>query len=170
MKELMNQVKNNLILAIIALISIPVLFLITFREQSFQLDETIARSLREKSNVTLVDIKGSTFELEIASTNQELLRGLMGRNTLAPYSGMFFVFPDEQFRTFWMKDTLIPLDIIFLDNELKVINFFQNAEPLNIKARYSAIAPAKYVIELNGGTIDQLNLSTGDQIKILSSL
>lgn len=117
-----------------------------------------------------VNIKDQEYTLEIASTISQKSNGLMKRNSLCSNCGMIFVSTAPTEQIFWMKKTLIPLDIIFLDPDGKVINI-ENAVPqpsvpdLQLKL-YRSSAPSLYVIELNEGDSQKLNLKPGDQIKL----
>ena len=103
------------------------------------------------------------FEVELAQNPLETELGLMYRKTMAQNRGMLFIFPDVQMRSFWMKNTYIPLDIIYLDAEKQVVSISKNAQPLSEESRPSE-APAKYVLELNAGVCDQKNIQKGDYI------
>lgn len=90
------------------------------------------------------------YELETANTNSERARGLMFRRNMAPHAGMIFVFPSERPQSFWMRNTLIPLDMVFVRADLTVDSVVANAVPLTESPR-SSDGPAMYVIELNAG-------------------
>ena len=104
------------------------------------------------------------FEIEIADNDYEIQTGMMYRKELPPKRGMLFVFPDEQMRYFYMKNTEIPLDIIYIDRELQIVSFQKNAKPLD-ETSLPSEAPAQYVFEIAGGRSDQLGLQVGDRIE-----
>ena len=104
------------------------------------------------------------FDIEISKTEYETQRGLMDRYSMESNQGMLFIFPDAQPRSFFMKNTYIPLDIIYLDSNGKIVSFQENAEPLNESSLPSHL-PAKYVFEINGGMVQSLNLEIGDKIE-----
>ena len=104
------------------------------------------------------------FEIEVADNDYEIQTGMMYRNELAPNRGMLFVFPDEQMRYFYMKNTEIPLDIIYIDREYYIVSFQKNAKPLD-ETSLPSEAPAQYVFEIAGGRSDQLGLQVGDRIE-----
>ena len=116
-----------------------------------------------------IELAHHHFTVEIANTDAERERGLMFRVHMAADHGMLFVFPDEQPRYFWMKNTLIPLDIIFFDAHKRLINV--SADTPRCKAdpcpTYASSAPAKYVLELNAGMAAKLGLKAGDKFTIL---
>lgn len=109
-----------------------------------------------------------TVTLEVADTPPERKEGLMDREKLGENQGMLFIFPDERDRTFWMKDTLIPLDIIFIDADHKVVDIDQaEPEPSVHEAalsKYRSDSPAKYVVEVNQGFADRNDVETGDRL------
>ena len=91
-----------------------------------------------------------TVQLEIANTMESRTRGLMYRKTLAPNRGMVFVFPREENHHFWMKNTYLPLDLIFVNAKGAIVGIVENAEPGSLVSR-SVEKPSLYVIEVNGG-------------------
>ncbi len=112
--------------------------------------------------------KGSCFNLEIADTPEKRALGLMNRSSLDSDTGMLFIFTEEGRHVFWMKDTKIPLDIIWIDRGLKVVYISSEtppcvADPCPI---YMPKDPALYVLELNSGTASWLGLSEGDIVEI----
>jgi uncharacterized membrane protein (UPF0127 family) len=105
----------------------------------------------------------STFDIELAEDEYETQTGLMHRVSMQNNQAMLFIFPNVQMRSFYMKNTLIPLDIIYLDENKKVVSIQKNTKPMDESSLPSA-APAKYVLEINGGLSDQLNIIEGDSI------
>jgi uncharacterized membrane protein (UPF0127 family) len=102
------------------------------------------------------------FKVMLATNDQERTTGLMFRTAenLSEHQGMLFVFKDFAPRTFWMRNTYLQLDIIYLDADKKIVSIVENAQPLSDKALPS-IYPAKYVVEIRGNLSKQLNLKTG---------
>ena len=147
--------KNFIIIVVLVIVAV-----IIYR-QFFHLTPTDSMSLK---------IKNKIYQLEIARTTAQHSQGLMNRPTLCPDCGMIFVFSFESPQMFWMKNTQIPLDIIFLDKNGQVINI-ENATPapgvsdFNLPL-YKSTSPAQYVIELNAGDSQQLKLIPGDKIKL----
>lgn len=105
----------------------------------------------------------STFLIEFAEDSYETQTGLMNRVSMQNNQGMLFIFPDSQPRSFYMKNTLISLDIIYIDDQMKIVSFQKNAKPMDESSLPSG-TPAKYVLEINGGLSDQLQLEVGDKI------
>jgi len=104
--------------------------------------------------------------VEIADTPKEREIGLMNREYLDENSGMIFIFDKEDFRSFWMKNTIISLDMIFVDSNLKIINIENSTEPNQTIYRYNSLKEAKYVIETNGGWCDENNINSGIKIEL----
>src|SRR6266849_464653 len=107
------------------------------------------------------------FTVEVADTPETWERGLMERASLAPNAGMIFLFPDIAPRVFWMMNTLIPLDMLFIDADNRVINIQDNAPPCEPPRRcptYRSTAPAKYVLEIPGGRARALGIRAGDHV------
>jgi hypothetical protein len=107
------------------------------------------------------------FTVEVAETPETQTRGLMERPALAPNAGMLFLFPDVAPRAFWMMNTLIRLDMLFIDADGRIINIQDNAppcEPPRHCPTYHATAPAKYVLEIAGGRAHALGIRAGDQL------
>ncbi|WP_053975683.1 DUF192 domain-containing protein [Mangrovimonas xylaniphaga] len=104
-----------------------------------------------------------TIAIEIADDDYQTQTGLMYRNNMENNQGMLFIFPREEFHSFYMKNTRIPLDIIFIDKDKTIINIQKNAKPFD-ETSLPSTAPAQYVLEINGGLSDEWNLSAGDRI------
>ncbi|MDA0712452.1 MAG: DUF192 domain-containing protein [bacterium] len=115
-------------------------------------ESTIAKpSLEKKYEITFSEtLDKAKFSLELAKTFSEKARGLMYRFHLDPEKGMLFIFDEEQAQTFWMKDTHISLDLIFLDAQKKIVDIIANAKPNSVDLLTSK-RPAQYVLEINGG-------------------
>ena len=118
---------------------------------------------------TLTMPDGSKVEAELALTGPAQARGLMYRESLAYNAGMLFVFQSQESRTFWMKNTYISLDIVFLDGDMKVQNIFHRVPrsvPGQPEQELSKVsAPARYVLELAAGKARKCGLKPGSVIK-----
>lgn len=111
-----------------------------------------------------VCVRGACFDAEIAVTEAERARGLMHRNALPRDSGMLFVFPEEGMHRFWMKNTLIPLDMLFIDGDGKIVKVVQRTVPQST-VLISSDGPVRAVLELNGGTAARLGIAVGDRVR-----
>jgi uncharacterized protein len=103
------------------------------------------------------------FTVEVATTPAQLEQGLMFRTRLAPEAGMIFDFKAPIIAEMWMKNTLIPLDMLFVDARGRIVNIHQRAIPQST-AVIGAAAPVLAVIELNGGTAARLGIRPGDRV------
>ena len=104
-----------------------------------------------------------TLDIEIADTDFEIQTGLMYRNSMESNQGMLFIFEDEQPRSFYMKNTQIPLDLIFIGENKKIVSFQKNAKPFN-QSSLPSNRPAKYVLEINAGVVDEWDITVEDSI------
>jgi uncharacterized membrane protein (UPF0127 family) len=102
--------------------------------------------------------------VELARTDAERAKGLMHRRELAPDAGMLFLFDETAEHAFWMKNTLIPLDMIFIGDDGRVTGIVGRAVPGDLRAR-SAGGPSRYVLEVNGGWADAHGVAPGDRVR-----
>ena len=114
----------------------------------------------------IVNSAGERVEVpvEIADTEEERQMGLMGRTALAEDAGMLFVFDTEQQLFFWMKDTLIPLSIAFIDSEGRIVDI-QDMQPLDETPHPSA-SPYQYALEVNQGFFEARGIQVGDTVEL----
>ena len=103
------------------------------------------------------------FHVEIADNDASRERGLMFRNSLGPDAGMLFDFKTPQDVSFWMKNTLIPLDMLFIDQNGMVVNVAANATPLS-EANIPSAAPVLGVLEIRGGRAAEIGVQPGDHV------
>ena len=127
------------------------------------------QELHDAAVLHVLQVAGRSVKVELAVTEQQRNFGLMHRTHLDPDAGMLFVFKDDQPRSFWMKDTLIPLDIIFLDADGTVQNV-THGEPLVEVPTENSLRPARLVLELNAGWSEQHGLLPGQRIEIPSGI
>ncbi|MFD1015533.1 DUF192 domain-containing protein [Winogradskyella rapida] len=104
-----------------------------------------------------------TLAIEVADDDYSIQTGLMYRTSLETNQGMLFIFPDEQMRNFYMKNTKIPLDIIYINKAKTIVSIQKQAQPMDLTSLPSE-APATYVLEINGGLSDSWGLQIGDRI------
>src|SRR5215213_3589027 len=118
--------------------------------------------------LTIVNSSGERVpvHVEIADTPEERQTGLMGRSALAEEAGMLFVFEQEQILAFWMKDTLIPLSIAYIDAEGRIVDI-QDMQPLDETDHLSA-EPAQYALEVNQGFFEGRGVMVGDIVELPS--
>ena len=104
------------------------------------------------------------FTLEIADDEASRERGLMFRTTLAPDAGMLFDYHREQQATFWMQNTLIPLDMVFIGADGTVKTIHVNARPMDTTT-IPSLVPVRFVLEIAGGRADEIGLKPGDKFE-----
>lgn len=115
-----------------------------------------------------VCIKEKCFSVELARTDTERERGLMLRTQLDKDKGMLFIFEKEGIYSIWMKNTFIPLDIVWADSQGKVVYISENAQPCQSLICPSAVpaTKAKYVLEVNAGICKEVGIKLGDELGI----
>ena len=117
-----------------------------------------------ESRLVLHTDKGDfPFTVEIADDGAERAEGLMFRDSLAPDAGMLFDYGEEQMTSFWMQNTLIPLDMIFIGADGVVKNVHVNAKPLDTTGIPSGV-PVRFVLEIPGGRSKEIGLKDGDKM------
>jgi len=104
-----------------------------------------------------------TFKAELALTPAVQEQGLMFRKELGADRGMLFVFPENTHTAFWMKNTLIPLDMVFIGSDRHIVSIVENATPQTTTPREAA-GPYQYVLEIEGGRSQALGIQAGDKV------
>ncbi len=104
------------------------------------------------------------FEVEVVTTPETRAQGLMYRKSMAANAGMLFIYPGEQAVSFWMKNTLIPLDMLFLKADGSIAHIAHSAVPLD-ETPIDSGAAVKAVLEVNGGTAAALGIKEGDRVE-----
>jgi uncharacterized protein len=124
----------------------------------------------------VVRLKGKAIEVWLALDDSSIRKGLIGvqADELAPRSdggerGMLFVFPHEQPLSFWMFKTIVPLDIIYVDAERRIINGY-SAQPLETRLLYPSQRPAQFVLEVNAGLMKRWGVEPGDTLELPANL
>jgi uncharacterized protein len=117
-----------------------------------------------KSAITIDTVAGPRhFAIELARTPEQQELGLMFRPSLAPDAGMLFDFGETKPASFWMKNTLIPLDMLFITADGRVADIHEHAEPLS-EAVIASHVPVRAVLEIKGDTVAQLGIRVGDVV------
>ena len=118
-----------------------------------------------KTSPPTIKIGQAAVSVEIADTPEKRTSGLSGRTALLPNAGMLFVFDNEDYHTFWMKDMNFPLDLIWIGSDMKVVDMFKNATPDTYpKYAFKPDQPAKYVLEINTGWLERNKINLGDEV------
>lgn len=114
-----------------------------------------------------VELRGERFQVEVADDHDERQRGLMFRDVLPEGTGMLFLHDQQQPLGYWMKNTKIPLDILYFDADRRLVSVSRGVPPCSLGDRcppYPSRAPALYVLELNAGQADRLAVEKGDEL------
>jgi hypothetical protein len=104
-----------------------------------------------------------SFEIEIATNDEQRARGLMFRNEMAADAGMLFLYRRNRVLTMWMANTYLPLDMLFIGSDGRIVHIAENTIPLS-RTTISSRKRARAVLELNAGTARRLSINTGDRI------
>lgn len=138
-------------------------------------EKTLTGESGERPGLEEVDLNGRLFMMELALTPEQRAKGLMGRESMADDEGMLFVFPDSEPYpaevSFWMKDCLIPIDVIFISREGEIVSIHEMEPPEpgtpdeELKA-YPSKGPVQFAIEVRGGLAEELGLKVGDVIEL----
>lgn len=119
-----------------------------------------------------VELKGQRYQVELAMDEASRSQGLMFRDQLPQQQGMLFVFPVQAPQAFWMRNTRIPLDILYFDQALRLVSITPEAPPCHATRcpAYPSRGPARFVLELNAGHARQLGLKPGDRLTLAPEL
>jgi uncharacterized membrane protein (UPF0127 family) len=109
-----------------------------------------------------VQIDGVEFRVEVARSEEQKARGLMHRRSLGEHRGMIFVYEADEHLSFWMKNTTLPLDLVFLSRDGEILEVEQ-LKPLSLRPMTSARA-ARYALELPAGSLRRLGVAPGDRV------
>lgn len=122
-------------------------------------------AMAEVVDATIFTRKGEVpLRLELAATPETRIKGLMDRDSLDPLDGMLFIFPTAHDYTFWMKDTRIPLDMLFIDEKNSIAHIEAKVPPYT-KAERASGQPVIAVIELDGGRASAESVAKGDHVR-----
>lgn len=125
-----------------------------------------AYSFTKEGELTFIKNNGeriSQLDIEIADDDEQRMTGLMFRDKMEENQGMLFIFPYETPQSFWMKNTIIPLDMIFINSKQEIVKIHKNTTPYSEQS-YSSEKPAQYVVEVNAGYTDKFGIKEGDKI------
>jgi len=122
---------------------------------------SISNSIKENDFI-IARINNNKFYLQILDTSDKRKVGLSGRRKLESNTGMLFIFDENDRHEIWMKDMLLPIDIIWLDEEKKVVDYVTDAKPDSYPEVFRPQYDSKYVVEVNAGAIDNADIKIGD--------
>ena len=120
------------------------------------------------SSINQICFESNCFEVEVSDNSIERTQGLMFRDSLDENKGMLFIFPELGLYSFWMKNTLIPLDIIWINKNLEVIDIKKNIQPCVTETcnNYSPSSEALYVLEINSNLTEKYGINVRDKIEL----
>lgn len=121
---------------------------------------------KKEGELTFVDSVENPIikiDIEIADNDYERQLGLMNRQSMEEMQGMLFIFPQQQYQSFWMRNTLFSLDMLFINSNKEIVTIHKNTTPLSEQS-YPSSAPAIYVLEVNAGFCDRHNIKLGDKV------
>ncbi|WBU88484.1 DUF192 domain-containing protein [Cellulophaga omnivescoria] len=137
------------------------------KENKTEVIKTPEPAFTKEGTLTIIkstdNSKALLLDIEIAETDYETQTGLMQRTSMKENQGMLFIFPDSRIHSFYMKNTKIALDIIYIDENLHIASFQENAKPLD-ETGLSSKVPVMYVLEINAGLSEKYMLEVGDKI------
>lgn len=173
-----KQSRKNLwmqITVVVVLISFIVFFVLsnvfksnetTNKDLENAMNSKTAYSFVKEGELSFTDSKGQfsqRIDIEIADDDEQRTTGLMFRDKMDEDQGMLFIFDSEVPQAFWMHNTILSLDIIYVNSKMEIVTIAKNAKPYDDKSLPS-IKPAQYVVEVNAGYCDKFGIKEGDKI------
>lgn len=160
-------IKNKLYLGIfflfIAVIALILIFVLPDKKTNNESNEQYTFTKEGTAYISSQEgIVKCRFDIEIADTPERLSTGLMYRDSMSVNQAMLFVFDKSEQRSFWMKNTYLPLDIVYISKDSTIVSVSENTTPFSEQTVMSK-GPALYVLEINAGLYKQYGLETGDK-------
>ncbi len=159
--------KNTIIASVVIVVIIAAFILSQINFQPAKEENNIARyGFTKEGVITLFKTSGEkifTLDGEFATNDYERMRGLMFRTEMKENQAMLFLFPAEEMQSFWMRNTFISLDIIFINEKKEIVTIHKNTTPQSDQGLPSS-APSRYVLETVAGFSERHNLQIGDKI------
>jgi uncharacterized membrane protein (UPF0127 family) len=109
------------------------------------------------------------FQVEVANSDITRAKGLMGRTSLPKFSGMIFIYDNPQIVSFWMKNTLLPLDVLYFQSDGRLLDIHEDTVPGSLEPLVSS-GPVQFVLEINGGLSKTLNFNSDTVLKFVEGL
>jgi uncharacterized membrane protein (UPF0127 family) len=160
---------SNLVYIISGILILAVILLLAINPFSKNESTDPEYMFKKDGELTFSDSLNNTktkIDIQIANNDFDRELGLMFRKQMDENKGMLFIFPEEARQSFWMRNTLISLDMIFVNAINKIVTIHKNTQTLSDQS-YPSTAPAKYVIEVNGGYCLKHNINEGDKINFI---
>jgi len=164
-----KPIYKNPLFIIPGIVILAVVLLFVFIQSSKKEGTDTEYMFKKQGELTFNDSLGNLktkINIEIANSDFDRQLGLMFRRHMENNDGMLFIFPNEEMQAFWMRNTFIPLDMIFVNAAKKIVTIHRNTQTLSDQS-YPSAAPALYVIEVNAGFCSLHNINEGDRINYL---
>ena len=126
----------------------------------------MAPAFKKQGELTLAKSNGTSIviiDIEIADDDAKREVGLMGRPVMEERQGMLFVYDEEQIASFWMRNTILSLDMIFINNQGEIVTIHKNTKPFSDDS-YTATGMTMFILEVNAGFADKYGLKEGDRV------
>ena len=172
-----TMIKKGLAILAIVLLGAVIIFLITTsREPAGKTESNAGEKKMQNENPFPFKKQGelsflakgdkitASIEIEIADTELARQQGLMFRTSMEDNQGMLFIFEQEEMQSFWMKNTILPLDIMFVNRNKEIVKIHKNTMPFQEEPGYESGRPAMYVVEVKAGYTDVHGIKEGDRI------
>lgn len=156
---------KNIIISFLIVILFIVSGFFVFKNYSFKVSDKNT----DQREVSFIKIKDKILNIELALTNEQRTLGLSNRKSLSENSGMLFVFPTPSKYFFWMKDMNFPIDIIWFDEDRKIIYIEKNAKPESFPELFGEDKNSLYVLETVAGFAEKYDLKTGDEFSFIEN-
>ncbi|PIR37958.1 MAG: hypothetical protein COV34_02615 [Candidatus Zambryskibacteria bacterium CG10_big_fil_rev_8_21_14_0_10_42_12] len=119
------------------------------------------------SDISAVEIRNTTFQVDVADTDAERIKGLSGKESLSERTGMLFIFEESAPRSFWMKDMRFSIDIVWIDKNRKIVGIHRHVSPETYPQSFVSPEPVMYVLEVAEGVSSFMNI--GDTVNFIKS-
>lgn len=162
-KKNLNPLFVKIGIATIALIVVLVFALNNCQDETTDMHYYKFKKEGELTFVDSVENPIIKIDIEIADNDYERQLGLMNRQSMEEMQGMLFIFPQQEYQSFWMRNTLFSLDMLFINSNKEIVTIHKNTTPLSEQS-YPSTAPALYVLEVNAGFCDRHNIKLGDKV------
>lgn len=161
--------KTFMIFAAITIVAVALFYIFSLQKESdFQTLESMNIKFNKQGTLAFRSAETadtlSVIEIEVANNDQLRAQGLMYRNSLPENAGMLFIFDYEEMQGFWMKNTYLALDMLFVNANRQIVTIHMNTTPLK-EWNYASTVPAQYVVEVNAGYCLRHNIKEGDLIE-----
>lgn len=156
------------IIAVLAIAAVVTFFIMGNKDsnQNSVIEDSAPKFMKEGELLFINNSGNDTLaiiDVEIADNDQKTAQGLMYRNSMPENAGMLFLMDSERMQGFWMKNTYIPLDMIFVNSQMEIVTIHRNTTPMK-ESSYFSTAPALYVVEVNAGFCHKNNINELDKI------